>query len=63
MVMKHQRLNLLARHLRRCPECGAWFSLKVTSKESGAIGKQTDYTCKQCQAEFQDWKPSSGVKF
>jgi len=63
MVMKHQRLNALARYLHRCPNCGAWFSLKVTNKESGAMGKQTDFTCEQCHAEFHDWKPSSSVKF
>jgi len=63
MVMKHQRLNMLARHLRRCPECGAWFALQKKVTDKGIAGIKNKYTCTKCSTIINDWKPTDRVKF
>ncbi|MDX8409131.1 MAG: hypothetical protein R8J84_03675 [Mariprofundales bacterium] len=61
--MKPKRPNILARWLRRCPTCGAWFALKRTVTEQGITGEKSDYRCTKCNAEVHDWNPDARVKF
>jgi len=63
MAIKHQRLNITARWLHRCPVCGSWFALRIENKYKSFTGVQNDYVCSHCGAKVHDWKPSAAVKF
>ncbi len=63
MAIPHKRASILARLLRRCPECGKLGSLRMTQSSEGINGRRRDYTCRKCGTRVQDWKPADAVKF
>jgi len=64
MVVEYKGASWMLRWFHRCPECGGWLALRVTSSEHHPIiGTQRQYRCRKCDAHIEDWKPSENLKF